>query len=189
MYLENQKTMKKIVFILLMNAIFLNVGAQAFDKGTQVGSIGVGVGGSFGSYTTSSSTPAISLQYERGIWEISDKGVVSLGGYLGYRSFKYEGPGYRQSWNYSIIGVRSAFHYKGFDIEKLDPYAGLMLGYYNLNYKYDGPYASILNGSYGSTVGFSGYAGARYYLADKIGVFGELGFGISYFTLGAVYKF
>lgn len=181
--------MKKIILFCLISLMAQENFAQEFKKGTQVGSLGVGIGGVFGSYTTTKSTPAISLQYERGIWGIGEKGVISLGGYLGYRSFKYTSSYYNQSWNYTIIGLRSAYHYNGFDVKNLDPYAGLMLGYNYLNYKYDGPGGNLLNGTYGSTVGLSGYIGSRYYLNSDFAAFAELGFGISYLTIGAAYRF
>ncbi|MBX7202546.1 MAG: hypothetical protein K1X77_05710 [Bacteroidia bacterium] len=180
--------MKKTLLIFVFSFISVFSFAQAFDEGTRVGSIGIGLGGTFGSYTTTSRMPAISLQYEQGIWPISDKGVISLGGYLGTKSYKYAGSGYTQSWNYYVIGARSAFHYSGLNIEKFDPYAGLMLSYNYLKYRYDGPSTFPISGNYASTVGFSGYLGGRYYFTPKFAGFGEVGFGISYVTIGLAIK-
>jgi hypothetical protein len=33
------------------------------------------------------------------------------------------------------------------------------------------------------------YFGARYYFADNLGVYGELGYGVAYFTVGLAYHF
>jgi hypothetical protein len=158
--------------------------AQTFTSESKVASIGLGLGGSFGSYLVTSQTPAISVQYEQGIWPISDIGTISLGAYLGTKSYKYSTINYSQSWNYYIVGLRSAFHYSGFDIENFDLYAGLMLGYNHLVYRYNGPYIGPQSGTYGSSVGLSGYIGGRYYFTPKFGAFAELGFGISYATVG-----
>ncbi|WKX77046.1 hypothetical protein [Zobellia laminariae] len=55
-------------------------------------------------------------------------GVVSLGGYLGYKRFTYNNDffGNDYSWSYTIIGVRGAYHYTGLDVDNLDVYGGVM---------------------------------------------------------------
>ncbi len=63
--------------------------AQQFFKESNIISAGIGFGSSFGGFNTSSQTPGLSLQYERGVWPIDGPGVISLGGYAGYKSFKY----------------------------------------------------------------------------------------------------
>jgi hypothetical protein len=193
--------MKKIilsvfVFVLVANA-FNAAKAQSFQKGTNVLSLGVGLGSSLLSYSGSSQTPAISAQYERGIWDIGGPGVISLGGYVGDKSYKYSGKisGYSWSekWNYTIVGVRSAYHYTGLDNEKFDVYGGIMLSANIVSYKYknnsgySNGYASA--GNYNSGAGFTGFVGGRYYFSDHIAAMAELGYSVSYLTLGASFKF
>jgi len=55
--------------------------AQEFQKGTNIISAGIGLGSSILSYSGASQSPALSLQYERGVWDIGGPGVISLGGY------------------------------------------------------------------------------------------------------------
>lgn len=171
--------------------------AQPFQKGTNVISAGIGLGGHFGGYSTSSSTPGISLQFEHGNWEIGGPGVISLGGYLGYKSYKNEYAGlynynYSYKWNYTIIGLRSAYHYNGIESETWDVYGGLMLSYNILSFKYEDndPLTNdnIYEGSYGSQVGLTAYVGGRYFFSDKVGAFAELGYGVAYLTLGVSFK-
>jgi hypothetical protein len=177
--------MKQKLFVVpILFLIYFPSYAQTFSSDSKVASIGLGLGGSFGSYLVTSQTPAISFQYEKGFWPVSNIGTISLGGYLGIKSYKYSSFNYSQSWNYYIIGLRSAFHYSGFKIEHFDPYAGLMLGYNHLVYRYNGPLTAAQGGNYRSTLGFSGYVGGRYYFTPKFGAFAELGFGISYATIG-----
>src|SRR5689334_11249898 len=104
--------MKKIILLSLISllAFSLSSNAQDFDRGTNVLSPGIGFGSSLGGnigYTTQ--TPAISLQYEHGNWDVGGPGVISLGGYLGYKSFSYDYAypyySYSEKWTWMIIGI------------------------------------------------------------------------------------
>lgn len=188
--------MKKIAFVLLAISLYATTShAQFFEKGAHVISAGVGLGGHFGSFSYGSQTPGISLQYEKGVWETGGPGVISLGGYAGVKSYKYSGSSgsysYTEKWNYTVLGVRSAYHYNGIDNEKLDVYGGLMLSYNILSYKFsdNGSSTTYHSGNYGSAVGFSAYVGGRYLFTGNLGAFAELGYGVSYLTLGLAYKF
>jgi hypothetical protein len=169
--------------------------AQFFEKGTSVVSAGIGLGSAIGSFNYGSQSPGISLQYEKGVWDIGGPGVISLGGYAARKGYKYSGSsgsfGYEEKWNYTIIGVRSAYHYNGISAEKADLYGGIMLSYNILNYKYSDNSGSgtLQKGSYGNALGFTAYVGGRYLFTDNLGAFVELGYGVSYLTLGLALKF
>jgi hypothetical protein len=165
--------------------------AQEFQKGTNIVSAGVGLGSSILSYSGASQTPALSLQYERGIWDIGGPGVISLGGYAGYKGYSFSASDYSQKWHYTVLGVRSAYHYNGLNLEKLDLYGGVMLSYNLLSYSYSdiGGYTYSGSGSYGSTVGFSLYVGARYFFTDHLAVLAELGYGVAFLNVGIAAKF
>ena len=83
--------MKKAIllfsFILGMASV---VKAQEFQVGTNAINVGVGLGGYYYGYDTSTQSPVFSVSYERGIWEMPGPGVISLGGYLGYKRFSYD---------------------------------------------------------------------------------------------------
>lgn len=163
-------------------AAVTQVNAQAFEKGTSALNLGVGIGGNYGSWTGGSSTPQITASFEKGIWEVGGPGVISLGGFLGHKSYKYSSLDWK--WSYTTIGVRSAYHYNGFDNEKLDVYGGLMLGY--LLYKATGYSAG------GGGAGFSAFAGGRYLFAPKFGIYAEIGGGnynLSILNAGITLKF
>ena len=189
--------MKRIALVLFIATLFTTTTrAQFFEKGTNVVSADVGLGGHFGSYTYGSQTPGLSVQYERGIWDVGGPGVISLGGYAGIKSYKYSGSsgGYHfdEKWNYTVIGARSAYHYNALNNDKFDVYGGLMLSYNILSYKYsDNSGSSVFkgSGSYGSNLGLSAFVGGRYLFTDNIGAFAELGYGVSYLTLGVAFKF
>lgn len=183
--------MKKFIFILFAIIATSTLSAQQFVKGTNVISAGVGLGSSLGSFSRSSQTPALSLSYEKGVWDIGGPGVISLGGYLGRKSYKYSGSGYVEKWGYTIIGIRSAYHYNGIKSDKFDVYGGVMLSYNILNYTFKDNNGNNVNGggNYGSGTGFTLYAGGRYFFSSNIAAFAELGYGVSYLTLGLAYKF
>lgn len=180
--------MKKAVTVLLLILLFNTSRGQGnFEIGTNVIGVGFGVGSSYGVGSTyGSQTPAINLQYERGIWSVGGPGVISLGGYLAFKSYSYDYFPYRRKWNYTIIGVRSAYHYNGIQSTDFDVYGGLMLGLRSIsfsnnepNFPYDG----------GSRLILTAFVGGRYYFNNNWGAFIELGSGIGVLNLGVVYKF
>lgn len=183
--------MKKILILLTALTASSAGYAQQFVKGTNVISAGVGLGSSLGSFHYGSQTPALSLQYERGVWEIGGPGIVSLGGYAGRKSYKYSGSGYSQDWGYTIIGIRSAYHYNGIQADHFDLYGGVMLSYNMLDYSYKDNNGNNIGaaGNYGSAAGFTLYLGGRYFFTPAIAAFAELGYGVSYLTLGLAFKF
>lgn len=159
--------------------------SNVYSIGTNVASVGVGLGSSIAGYSYGSQSPAISLQYERGLWEVGP-GVISLGGYLGFKTYKYSGSGYSYKWSYTIIGVRGAYHLTQINVKNLDLYGGVMLAYNNLHFTDNQGNSTV---SYGSTTGFSIFLGGRYYFTQNIGAFLELGYGVAYANLGLALKF
>jgi hypothetical protein len=187
--------MKKLL-LMAVTGLSLSVHAQEFVKGTNIVSAGIGLGSSILSYSAASQTPALSLQYERGVWDIGGPGVISLGGYIGYKGYSYSGKAgaysYDQKWHYTVVGIRSAYHYNGFNVDKLDVYGGAMLSYNHLSYTYSdngGAGGVSGSGSYGSAVGLSLYVGGRYFFTDNIAALIELGYGVAYLNVGIAIKF
>jgi hypothetical protein len=176
----NKKTTtmrKSIIYIAIALLAGPMVMAQEFNVGTNVVNGGIGFGGSYGNYTTSSQSPGFSISYERGIWDVPGPGVVSLGGYVGTKTYKYNYLGGNDKWSYTIIGVRGAYHYTGLNVDNLDVYGGLMATYNFLSYSGAG--------SYGGGLSATAFAGGRWYFSKNLAVFAELGYGVAYLTVGA----
>lgn len=194
--------------LLLMNTPLLK--AQSFAKGQKDLDIGVGLGSRYYThsslYASYSSTPVMSVALDFGITD-----EISLGGFFGFASTKWQYTGtdycgngnngvfytYTDSykWNFFMIGVRGAYHFSKFiDNDKVDLYVGLMLGdnYAKFSYTTNAPcneHQSFYNSNlYGGFI-FTGFAGCRYRFNDHVGAFAELGYGVSYLTLGLNYKF
>jgi len=182
--------MKKTISSLAVAAITLFsvqfVAAQEFSKGTNVINAGIGLGGNFniGSFGNSSPSIGVNLSYERGIWETGDFGVVSLGGYLGYKSYRSDFQDDTFRYSYAIVGVRGAFHYIGLNVENLDVYGGAMLAYNIASFDGDGDVFS-LNSRPSGTV----FVGGRWYFTENFGVFAEAGYGVAFLSLGAAFRF
>lgn len=183
--------MKKIITCLFAFVVINTAFGQGhFDVGSNVIGVGIGVGGGYGSgFTYGSQSPAINLQFERGMWSMGGSGVVSLGAYAAFKTYKYDYgySNFNSKWNYTIFGVRSAYHYNGISSDKFDVYGGLMLAMRIVSYTSN---ETIYNYNYGaSDVILTGYVGGRYYFNDNFGGFLELGSGISLLNIGLVYKF
>jgi hypothetical protein len=144
-------------------------------------------------FTYSKQTPAISLQGEYGLRELGP-GVLGIGAYIGRKTYSYDyndysGYTWSEKWAYTIVGLRAAWHYTELDVDNLDLYGGAMLSYNNVSYSFTSTapanyYGAFSSSSASSGVGITGFVGARYYFTPKLGAFAELGYGISYATIG-----
>jgi hypothetical protein len=194
--------MKKItqLFVLVVAVAILStaqstVKAQAFKNGDMVANLGAGFGWYSYGYGVSS-LPAISLSLEKGIKDIDNVGPLSIGGIVGFKHATYAwSSSYDWSWTDYVVAARAGIHYDFLKNEKLDTYGGIAVGlrfqsesYYSWVPPYGvNDYKKITDSSAHPLFAF--YIGGRYYFTDKIAGFGELGYGLGYFTLGLSYKF
>lgn len=176
--------MKKSITLLAVFTFLVQfASAQEFEVGTNVINTGIGLGGYYGGYSTSTESPVFSASYERGVWDVPGPGVVSLGGYIGYKRFTYKDITYNYdySWSYTVLGARGTYHYTGFDIDNLDVYGGVMASMR----LYSGDDYNDLD----SRPGASAFVGGRWYFTDTVAAFAEAGYGASFITLGASFRF
>lgn len=175
-------------------ALQLSAQDNLLTKGEKVLNLGIGLGTSLysGSGNTSS-VPPVSASFEVGVKDdVLDVGSIGIGGYIGYASWKWEYSGWGNTWGWKysdlIIGARGNFHYPL--VDKLDTYAGLLLGAEIISSKEIGNIDPLYN--YDATSGgviYSIFAGGRYYFTDNFAAMLELGYGISYLNLGVALKF
>jgi hypothetical protein len=186
------KSMKRLLMIIVAAGLMISPGMaqeNLFLKGEKVLNIGIGLGSTLyaGSYFTGT-FPPLSISFEKGIAdEILEKGVIGVGGYLGYSAYKYEYFDWGYKYSDIILGARGSFHYPL--LEKLDTYTGLLAGYELILHSEFGSYegSNPLNAAGGGIV-WSWYVGGRYYFSEKMAAMAELGYGISYLTLGISIK-
>lgn len=184
--------MKKLLLLLLVVVFaFTQLLAQESTfKGDKVVNFGIGLGSTLytGSYYKTA-VPPISASMEVGIVSLlNDKATIGIGGYLGYSSYKENIYSSTYYWSSSdlIIGARGTFHYALLD--KLDTYAGLILGARIESWKWHGTGTEPSHSSSGGLAS-SEFIGARYYFSNNFAVMGELGYGIAWLTLGVALKF
>lgn len=195
---ENLFKMKQII-ILMLATLFTGYAASAqttntFAKNDNVIGAGFGIGGVYGFSGFSSQSPTFGMQYDRGIVELDMGGVIGVGGFIGFKRFvnKIEALGetYKDKISVVVIGARGTFHYDLFKVENLDTYGGVMIAYHIVNEKQDYPDNIFYDApNYSNAAYASIYAGAKYYFVPQVAAFAELGYGVSWLTLGAAFKF
>jgi len=167
----------------------MQVKSQIFAVGDKDVNLGIGFGSTLYSGSLYKSTiPPVSASLDIGFKDDIGPGVLGIGGYFGFSSYKYEYSYiYTWGWKYTtiILAARGTYHMEF--IDKLDTYGGLLLGFKIVNSKYYGD-TGYDTGAAGSGLAYSFFVGGKYYLADNIAVFGELGYGIAYLTLGVTIK-
>lgn len=179
----------------LICTIFLTAStlqAQMYSKGQQDLHLGIGLLSTFYGGGFHSILPPINVSYEKGITD-----NIGVGGYLGYASARYNYYGftnvdYYWRYNYFILGARGAYHYDLFKVPNLDTYGGLMLGFTIASSTFHSSDPTYNSSSYSSPasggITWSGFIGARYQIKPKLGVYGEIGYGVSVLNLGLRFK-
>src|ERR1700733_16216487 len=120
--MKSKKILSIISTLVLMGASPLVFGqaatqssdVDAFEKGSNVISIGVGLGGEYNYYDNGySSTPNLVISYDNGTFGNVGPGTISLGALFSYKGISNDytdynsGYNYNQNWSYYVLGVRS----------------------------------------------------------------------------------
>jgi hypothetical protein len=172
--------MKKLIILGLFSFfIVVAAGAQEiFQKGTSVLNIGVGLG----------SDIPVEASYEYSVVDglvDGQNGAIGIGAYAAYYGQSMSFGDAKVSYNDIVIGARGTFHYQF--VDKLDTYAGLMLGYDIASAKASGG-GEVATAS-ASEFALSAFLGARYSFTPSVGAYAELGYGIAYLSVGVALKF
>ena len=125
----------------------------------------------------------IAISYERGF---TDK--ISGGIYLSMVQRKYIDD---FKYKYKVIGLRASYHFNELlkvTEDKLDVYGGASLYHRSFVLTYEDFNGGKIKSKSG-VVGIGIHAGGRYMVAQKLGVFAEVGYGISPLQLGATLSF
>jgi hypothetical protein len=168
--------MKRILLlsVLVIFIASMSFGQMAYNKGDQVVSLGLGLGGLAGGY--GSSGVAITGGYEYGIHE-----NISLGGIVSYASSS----DLVVTITNIVIGARGAYHIDLLHKDNIDTYGGLMLGYNIVSSNLPAGWGW----TYPSYMFFGLFAGGRYYFNPNLAVQAELGWGLGFLNVGIAYKF
>jgi hypothetical protein len=173
---------KKSIILFLTVATTFSAAAQSGGSSYQKGDIlinaGIGLGGLY--WGTGYGFPvSIGASGEYGITE-----NISVGGGLSFSSVTYRFSNVNYGYNAVSFSGRGAYHF--LTQEKLDPYAGLSLGFVNVVEKEKN---AGLIGARGGGVIWGAFAGARYYFSPKFGAYAELGAtSLAVLNLGVTFK-
>ena len=158
------------VFVTVSNAQKLG-----YSKGDKLLNIGLGLNSSY-----SGGLP-IGISFEIGITD-----AISIGPNTDYFTYNYSG--YKFTALY--FGVRGSYHFNELlkiNDSKVDLYGGLNLGYRSFSWNDNFTYSAD---SYGSGIYLGGFIGGKYYFAEKVGGFVELGaIGSTNARIGVAFKF
>ena len=175
--------MKRIITTSLILLFAVSIAfAQPYQKGSKVINAGIGFGlsGIYGD----AGMPPVSVGFQYGL---EDK--ISIGGIAGFSTSSYGWDEWKWDYTYIIIGARGEYHFLE-SSEKLDAYVGATLGYNIVSVSEPDGYERLWGGyeTEASYFIYGFHVGARYALSNNIGIFGELGYGVGYLTVGATFK-
>ncbi len=173
-----KKLLSVSIFIVLAAAISFGQTYKKGDNNLNIG-IGPGLAGIYGSMDV----PSISVGYQVGVHQ-----KFSVGGIVGYSSSSYGYSKYEWTYRYIFIGGRGEYHFIDADIENLDLYAGITLGYNIVSVTEPSGFNGYGYSAEGSYLLYGFHAGGRYYFTPKIGAFLELGYGVGYIVVGGTFR-
>lgn len=163
-------------------------------------SIGISIGiPSMYDHAYTSQSPAVTARYEYGLSDKIGIGYIGVGGLLSIAGGKYNSPIMSETVSYefsqTLIGPRAAYHFDMVDLtgnkdwNKLDLYGGAFLGLKFESAKYTDPITDKKFKDNNTKLATDIFAGIRYAFTPNIGAFGEIGFGVSYLSVGVSFRF
>jgi hypothetical protein len=179
---------------VLLCALALCAGRAAAQTGFSAGHTDVGP--TLGLGSVGSASFAFGGRLERGIKPLPDLGdgvlgiSVSVDYYSWSSSGTFTGAAWESSVTYIPIGATANYHFV-LDNRKIDPFLGLGLGYSivssdcsyrGLGFDYD------CGNTSSSAVYFIGRAGLRYFLQNRLALYGDVGAGAATLNVGAMLK-
>ncbi|MFP4458727.1 MAG: outer membrane beta-barrel protein [Candidatus Zixiibacteriota bacterium] len=172
-----------VLFLVLVVPVMAQTAYNVNDKVLQAG-LGLGMAGLYGD----SGVPPVSVGLSMGY---NDN--ISFGGLVGYASSKYtysyhDGSDYGWKYTYIAIMARGSYHFDILNSSDIDTYVGLSLGYNVVTSSEFGDWYGEPTSASSSYLLYGAHFGIRYYFNPNMGVFGELGYGLSYATVGLSFK-
>lgn len=188
---------RSALLVLLVCALSLAgiAAASAQDEGftvttTDVGPV-IGVGGLSGAGV------GFGGRFEKGFKALPSlrNGVLGIGVSVDYYSFDTSFGLGAFRYDYKVIPVAVTVNYHfALDNKKLDPFAGVGLGYEHFSLNFNGPGCVVGGFDYCDDAGYSsgiylvGHAGIRYFWRPKMALFADVGSGAGSLHLGIMFK-
>ncbi len=173
------KTRITVLTVATLLMLGLTTASAQHEEGQMNLNVGLGLGSNF--ITGTGSLPPVSAAFDYSIRE-----DLSIGALFGIARSSHDLGLMKWSYSYTILGVRGAYHKDV--VDGLSTYAGAMLGYYLVRSKFEGTGNPLVTPSL-NALAYAGFAGARYHFNESMGVYGEVGYGIAFLTLGFTMQF
>ena len=168
--------------------------SQAVEEGNKIINLDIGFPPTFGFGKVQ--VPPISACFDYLITK-AGPGIIGAGAILGYASSKQEiidfstgnyDPNTYFKYTYFIAAARGSYHWFPGKSDKIDTYAGVVIGANIVSSKYHGFAGYTITPEAGGVLG-GAFVGIRYFFTDNIGVNAELGYGVAIINIGGSLKF
>lgn len=183
---------KTIIFLIALLFATSLAFSQAVEEGNKIISLNIGFPPTGMWVGEKMKMPVISVNFDYLLKKVGP-GIIGVGGLLGivvtedYYSLYYANDYYKYTKIY--IGARGAYHWFPGKSDKIDTYAGLVLGAKIVSAKYKGGIGTPSIGANGSGAFGGPFVGFRYLFNPKFGVNAELGYGVAIINIGGSFKF
>jgi len=176
------KTMKKIIYGVLAITLFSfsnSANAQMEIKGANFINLGLGIG-------VAPTSIGFNASYEHGFFR-----DISIGGIFDFRTGNHTYySNYDEKFNEIGLGFRGSYHFNRLmriKQKNVDIYAGAVTGLYITSYNYNDNYSYHNPNATNIMIGV--HAGAKIFVSDHFGFFGELSSYNSILKAGIALKF
>ncbi|MGH7460721.1 MAG: hypothetical protein ACREMA_06790 [Longimicrobiales bacterium] len=116
--------------------------------------------------------------------EMSYNENIGIGFLVDTWSYGYSAGGFDSSVRYMSFAGTGAYHFPIKTAPKWDPFVGVAVGYFIVNYESDFGDFDVD----GNRIYLGGFGGARYFFKPSVTGVARLGFGASYLSLGVDFK-
>jgi len=189
----------KNIIIITVSLFIVTIASHAQPLTFEKQDIGIGIGvPSMNDNSYTSQSPAITLRYEYGLSDKIGIGYIGVGGLLSIAGGEYTNTYFSSNpsvdFSQTLIGPRAAYHFDMVELtnnkewSNIDVYSGAFVGLKFESAKYENPNTGKRIKDRKTKLATDIFAGIRYGFTQNIGVFAEIGFGVSYFSVGASWR-
>lgn len=198
--MKKYSSIRFLICICIFCFTSLSLSAQyyekiGFEKGDVDLSLGIGLMPTFIDKNTRPAMPPVSM-----ILTYRPKKHLAVSSYIGYSATDYKMSEADKSSETSVpLSLRNNFFVTGlrgeghFIRDRVDFYGGGMIAYCfsinnNAQTDHNGRIENIRVESFSDQIVWSGLVGVKYLLSPKIGIYGEICYGVSLFNAGVTFK-